>query len=73
VQNLTSPTIGLVTYADVFFAKYDALGNYVYVKKITGGTGLLYSYLDLDLSGNIYFQEDLVKQQTLTRDPELST
>ena len=54
VQNLTSPTIGLVTYADVFFAKYDALGNYVYVKKITGGTGLLYSYLDLDLSGNIY-------------------
>jgi gliding motility-associated-like protein len=54
VQNLTSPTIGAVTYADVFFAKYDASGNYVYVKKITGGPGLLYSYLTLDLSGNIY-------------------
>jgi len=53
VQNLTSPTVGLATYADIFLAKYDQDGNYVYAKKITGSPGLLYSYMTLDQTGNI--------------------
>jgi hypothetical protein len=43
---------------DVFFAKYDAAGNYLFAKKIGGTSGELVHGIALDASGNIFITGD---------------
>lgn len=48
-QNLTAPTTG-----EIYFAKYDKDGNFVFVKNISV-SGVTYKGIGADAAGNVYF------------------
>ena len=57
--------------ADIFFAKYDTTGNYVYAKRLGGASFVNCNSLVVDRIGNVYITGSF--QSTIDFDPDLGT
>ncbi len=57
---------------DLFFAKYDSLGNFIFAKGISSEYGY-FSAMQLDSSGNIYLAGQFIGSSPIDFDPSIDT